>query len=184
MKEIWKKIIDVDGEYFVSSLGSVKSYMGYAGKPEIIIKPTLDARGYERVCLGKRINRKTYKVHRLVAIAFMPNPENKRTVNHKSGIKNDNRLINLEWATDSENAKHAVNILGRVMPKNHTNHKSGSSHFKSRPVFKVDKRTGSIIARYESGNIAAKENGLEQANIHGCISGKRKSTGGYKWKYA
>lgn len=181
--EIWKEVVDQKGQYFVSNLGRIKSTIIHHGTNERIIVPTLDKRGYQRVCLGNRPNRKTYKVHRIVATAFIPNPENKRTVNHKNGIKSDNKVENLEWATDSENSIHSVHILGRKVPKNFTHHKTGKNHFKSKPVAKINKITNETLEIFESGNQAAIKNNLYQANIHRCAYSGKGTTGGFKWKY-
>ena len=104
MNEIWRDIKGYDGVYQVSNWGRVKSLK--FGK-ELFLKPVNNGWGYHRVSLCKNKKGKNITVHRLVAEAFIKNPQNKRTVNHKNGIKADNRLSNLEWNTMSENNKHA-----------------------------------------------------------------------------
>ncbi|MBC7914049.1 MAG: HNH endonuclease [Pyrinomonadaceae bacterium] len=105
-KEIWKDVVGYEGLYMVSNKGAV-SFMkdGDIG----ICKHYLN-NGYPKVWLSKNGVSKFVSVHRIVATAFIPNTENKRTVNHKNGIKVDNNLENLEWATHEENARHAHSI--------------------------------------------------------------------------
>jgi len=99
MKEIFK-IIEEFPEYEVSNLGNIRSYRIY--KNGKLLKHRI-SNGYNRVML----NKKNKMVHRLLAQAFIPNPENKPCINHINGIRNDNRVENLEWVTISENNKHA-----------------------------------------------------------------------------
>lgn len=122
MEEIWKDIPGYEGSYQVSNMGRVRSLPrkrarqranykdGFVTIPGVVLKPFKDRRGYPKVRLYPVKNRNQPRVHQLVAEAFIPNPENKRTVNHINGVKDDNRLENLEWATDSENIKHSFDI--------------------------------------------------------------------------
>lgn len=101
MKETYKIIKDYPN-YEVSSEGRVRNT-----KTGRILRPNLNEGGYQQVNLYLDRKPKLFRVHRLVASTFIPNPENKRTVNHINGDKTDNRVDNLEWASDSENVSHA-----------------------------------------------------------------------------
>jgi hypothetical protein len=113
--EIWKDVVGYDGLYQVSNFGNIKSldrkrwsgrnnsYSLFKGKELSKSK----RRGYLRVSLTKSKIEKTFSIHRLVAIAFIPNPENKPQVNHKDGDKLNNNEWNLEWNTASENTQHS-----------------------------------------------------------------------------
>lgn len=115
INEEWKDVKNFEGYYEVSNMGNVrrkKSKTFYkdgrvANFSQTVLKPTLNHKGYKRVYLS--VNSKKYSkyIHRLVAETFIDDTENKRTVNHINGIKTDNRVVNLEWMTNSENLKHA-----------------------------------------------------------------------------
>jgi hypothetical protein len=164
--EVWKDVIGYEGLYQVSDLGRVKSF-NYNHTGEIkILKNSLMQDGYQRVQLWKNQKGITFKVHRLVALHFIPNPENKPEVNHIFGNKWDNRACVLEWATSTENNNHALNTKLRVMP-------SGEDH----PGSKLTKnQIIEIKNKYKpykySQHKIAKEYGVSQALISLIIQDK------------
>jgi len=102
MIEKWRDVVGYEGMYQVSSLGRVKTI-----KTQLIRKQTVTHRGYMRLCLHSNGSRFKYHVHRLVALAFIKNINNKPFVNHMDGLKTNNVIENLEWCTASENKYHA-----------------------------------------------------------------------------
>lgn len=183
--EKWVKINGLDG-YEISNLGRLKSIdrrvsrgngdMFLKGR---IMKQTLKETGYLIANLYNGKKDKHYRIHRLVAENFIPNPEKKRTVNHKNGIKTDNRVQNLEWATHSENHIHAYRELNRKSAW--TGVKGRHSHA-SKPVLQYSKK-GELLASFYSMKEAAEAVGIEGGHICSVCKGKRKTTGGYIWKY-
>lgn len=114
--EVWASVKGFEGQYEVSNIGNIRSidrYVDHYKGGKRLYKGTsknvrLNRYGYLRCNLKDSGKRYDFSVHRLVALAFIPNPENKEQVNHINGIKTDNRVENLEWCTSSENNIHAT----------------------------------------------------------------------------
>ncbi len=179
MEEIWKDIDGYEGYYQVSNLGNVKSVDRYIKSPlnnqESVlrkgkqIKTNINKKnGYIYVCFYKENTQTSKRVHRLVAKAFLPNPDNLPQVNHIDGNKQNNNVNNLEWCSQLENIQHA-NKNGLI------------NHYKRR-VIQLDKDLN-LIREWESITEASKELKIERANITACCNGKLKRAGGYVWKY-
>lgn len=118
-RELWKDVIGYEGLYQISNAGRVKSLdrvivystgKKVSAKGKILVTRIRKDDGYVVACLCKNQKEETAYLHRLVAIAFLENPEEKPEVNHKKGIKTNNSVEDLEWATTSENNKHAHRI--------------------------------------------------------------------------
>lgn len=156
----WKDVPGFEGRYMVSDDGYVFSLR--TGK---LLKPNRKKTGYLEVTLAKN-NRLTYRqLHRLIAEAFIPNPENKPQVNHKNGDKTDNRVCNLEWVTGSENQRHRYEVLGQ---------RGG----RSKPVVCIE--TGET---YPSAKTAADVLKLQRTSITCCCRGTRNTAGNLHFKF-
>lgn len=181
--EEWKDIEGYEGLYQVSNLGNVKSLektrIGNGGSivpvKERILKASKDSKGYLQVKLFKDEKPKTYKVHRLVASAFLPNPDNLPQVNHKDENPSNNRVDNLEWCSAKYNSNYGTR--NERVAKSLTNHP-----MKSKKVAQIDKHTGQIIKIWESFNECNRK-GFFQNAVNECCRGKRKTYKGFIWKY-
>ena len=169
--ENWKEISGYEGLYEVSDKGRVKSLGNNKTRKEKILKPHKDTWGYLRVDLCKDGKVKHSKVHRLVAEAFIQNPNNLKTVNHRDEVKTNNASNNLEWMSKKDNLNYGTR-----------NKRVAESLSKQVQMF--DKSTGELLATYPSTHEAERITGIAQQSISSCCNGKRKSAGGYIWRYA
>lgn len=171
MIEIWKDVVGYEGKYMVSNLGRVKSV-----KKDLILTPKNNHDGYLRIQLWNKNKVEFVSIHRLVAMAFIPNIDNKPFVNHINGTKNDNRVENLEWVTQSENINHSWQI---GLSKSQINSKLSKS------VDQLD-LNGNYIKTFPSTMEVERQLGIPHSQISNVCKNKRnyKTAGGYKWRYS
>lgn len=174
--EIWKSINDFEELYQVSNKGRIRN----ASKK--ILKTALNHNGYVTVYLSKHSKKYVKRVHRLVAEAFIANPDNKVQVNHIDGNKQNNNILNLEWCDASENIRHAYknNLFEkqREMAK-----KKLSEHATAREVNQID-LNGNFIKKWgcikEAGIFFGRE---RPTAIVSCCKGRLNTAYGFKWEY-
>ena len=175
MKEIWKDIKGYEDFYQVSNMGRIKSksrpyttnyYKPGKIKEEKILNPFSSRGGYLVVDLRKDGKRKNVSIHQLVATAFIPNPENKSQVNHKKGIKRDNRVTELEWATPKENVVHSYETGLKV------NYRS-SSHYRSNGLMIIDYKKKKTIS-FPNARCASEYLGVSAGTVWRYLHGIRR----------
>lgn len=186
MEEVWK---DIEGypHYKVSSLGNVMS--NHKGKWRLL-KLNHQYAGYLRVTLFNNSGPKTKRVHRLVAEAFIPNTENKETVDHINGIRTDNSVENLRWCSIKENNSAELSVHNKRMKrieyfsdvKNIEKHRTILGNLMGRPILQYS-LSGEFIREHDSISSAARCIEKGNSSICDCCKGKRKSAYGYVWKY-
>lgn len=171
-----KQIIDFPN-YFIDETGQVyrKWKYGFTKK-----EPQLTKCGYMRVDLWKNGVYCHKQVHRLVAQAFIPNPDNKPQVNHIDGNKQNNDVSNLEWATPSENQLHAYKLFGYRGSRPMLGRLGKDNPF-SKPVVQI--KDGIIIAEFAGINDAERITGISHQEIGRVCRGKQKTAKGYIWRY-
>lgn len=164
MQEEWKNINGYEGRYLISNMGKVASFLRGDVK---LIKTGFTKYGYEKVTLHNETKRKTFLIHRLVALQFIPLIEDKNYVNHKDGNKKNNTLSNLEWVTVSENNIHALESGLKVMPKwDKARREKYTSYVKnSGPMNKVAVINSVTKKTFSSIKEAAKENGINYQTL-------------------
>lgn len=183
--EIWKDIEGCEGLYQVSNQGRIGSYKVRATTNTrdsiFILKPYIGNNGYSCQMLKHNRIQKNHSIHRLVAKAFIPNPENKPCVNHLDGNKLNNNDWNLAWVTYSENEIHSYRVLNKK-PNTVSKGRFGSLHHRSKTVLQYSLK-GDFISVYGSAFEAQRKNGFHRSGIAQCCRGILKTFRGYKWKY-
>ena len=203
MEEIWKDIEGYEGLYQASNLGRVKSLDRIVvtktnisrlmkGKVLTIVP---DPNNYMKVLLSKEGKQQIYLVHRLVAQAFIPNPDNKPEIDHINTDRTDNRVENLQWVTRKENCnnpltKEKIAAFDRTRVFSTETRQKISLALKGK-IKKLRQKTmkpilqlslnGDIVKRWDSATQAQKELGI--TNISDCLRLRCKTAGGYVWKY-
>lgn len=154
--EEWKDIEKYEEYYQISNYGRVKSK-----RRNRLLTIRKDGSGYSMVCLCNGITQKNYKIHKLVANAFIPNPNNYKEINHIDEDKSNNKASNLEWCNRSYNVSYSI----------------------GKPIYQINKDTNEIINEFKTIAEVEKILNINHRHISDCCLGKRNSCHGYKWKF-
>ena len=179
MKEVWKDVQGYEGIYQVSNFGRVKSLPRKVQnwnsnrflKETILTQSVTQSRDYPLIRLCKDGKIKYVSVHRLVAMTFIPNPNNFPMINHKDENKQNNRADNLEWCDHLYNVHYGTGIQRSAMNK-------------CKPVLMIDATTKEVIKTFGSAREAFSETGISYKSISLACHKKYKKAGGYIWKFA
>lgn len=168
MQEIWKDIKGYENRYQVSNLGKIrrKNY-DYRSPKYRILKPKIEKNGYYRITLSFNNCSKTYGIHRLVAQAFIPNPNNYPIINHKDENPSNNYVENLEWCTYSYNSSY------------------GSARYRKfkKAIIQCDLE-GNVIRKWDSAHEVERTLGIPHQQINSNLKLRQPTCHGYIWKYA
>jgi hypothetical protein len=193
--EEWRDVVGWEGLYQVSNLGRIKGLpkvtsFGCRTKSlsERILRPTISKRGYYVVSLSHCGKTRTLTIHRIIADAFIPNPENKRAIDHIDTNRLNNNLSNLRWCTDRENSNNPI-----TLEKNRCNCKKmwvngvfdsrNNTHYRKVAQYTRD---GVLIKVWDSIKEASNQLGIDSSSISKVCLGvnpNRKTVGGYIWKH-
>ena len=183
----WRPVVGFE-VYEVSNQGDVRN-----AKTGNVLKCRADKKGYLRV--NFRRDGKLYEklVHRVVAMAFIPNPDGKPIIDHKNTIPSDNRVENLRWSTCKENNNNPLTRKHNSEAKSGSNHPLYGKKHKTETILKMIEMSnktpveqyskhGELIGTWDSMTDAEKATGIFHSNISKCCNGERKTAGGFIWK--
>lgn len=177
--EIWLPISGYEGLYEVSNFGRIRSLFRY----KKVLHPS-NTNGYATVELWKDKVRKRIGVHRLVALAFVSNPNGKPFVNHKDETRNNNNADNLEWVTHIENCRYGTAIQRRTEHTDYSKRRiNNTNQIKacSKPILQYTK-DGTFVRRWNSASECHRITGISITCIRRCANGERKTASGYVFR--
>lgn len=170
--EVWKDIKGYENIYQVSNLGNIRRV--YANKKTKTLRLSLNKSGYLYVCISDKNKKKLFRVHKLVALAFLGDIPDNLEINHINGVKTDNRKENLEYVNRSYNLIHAY--------KNGLEKKQYNNIKKSKPVNQYD-LNNNLIKTWESINEIQRQLKYYKQNISRCCNKKINTAYGYRWTF-
>lgn len=179
-KEEWRSVVGYEGMYEVSNVGTIRSLNRIVSRSDggirnikgKILKTRIDKNGYERVGLNKNGNSKLWLVHRIVGMAFLEKRSGCDYIDHIDGNRSNNLPSNLRWCTIIENNTYPIAISNRRNAAN--NLRVRVAQYSKDMVF---------IKSFSGANEARRQTGIWNGHITECCQGKRKTAGGYIWKY-